>query len=377
MRIFHWIHRKFRQNDEHDYDYGVKDSSDGRWPRILQDKTPCLENYLDEGAKRVRIQTEDKVKGCSRKDINYSTVNEDTEALLGRRDSTVTELFSNLQNGLLAIGTFGIDQNGQDYGYESMDTDDDFLFKEEELVDPIEVEVLEGKLEEVFGLKNEGPHLKQNKAVSTEHKGFVKKYSTSDLGKQISGYDNKGNTNHGNKIYPLQEFFEVPLLAGTVTEENRTTLADLFSRSKNYRSSNMLDDVPKAEFKSEVVENKIRVDSQEKSSRSLVKKVLKWKKRGGELHRPKQWMMKMLKKKIHPEVPAELDANEVIGYLDVSKTFVNASKYKELNISNSSVDGNDSLTRGTYEPVSLLRDSSRGSQECWIKTDSEYVVLEL
>ncbi|XP_057871597.2 protein LAZY 1 isoform X2 [Cryptomeria japonica] len=375
MRIFNWVHRKFRPN-EHDYDYGVKD--------------PSGEIPLDERTKRIRIPQEDKVKENSRKDKNYCNVNEDTVALLGPRDTTVTELFSKWQNGLLAIGTFGIDQHdqGYDYGYESQDVED-ILFKEtddeDELIDPIEVDVFEGKLEEVFGLKNEDyyqvndfkPQKWQNKELDTKPKSYIKENSNSNFTNESSEPAKKTNTkNNGNKIYPLQEFFEVPLLAGTLAKkEHRTTLADLFSRSKNYTSSNMFNDAPKREFECELEEKlKKKDESLRKSGRSFVKKVFNWKK-GGDLHRPKQWMKKMLNKKIYPEVVSELHANEVIGQVDISKTYV--SKLKETNSGSRRMDENGYLTNGSSDFSSLSRDSSRGSQECWIKTDSEYVVLEL
>ncbi|KAH9307267.1 hypothetical protein KI387_035178, partial [Taxus chinensis] len=379
MRIFNWVHRKFRPN-QHDYDYGVKDPSDAN------SHGPPSESCLDERAKRVRISQEVKVEDSNRRDKNYSNVNEDAQALLGPRRSKVSEMFSKWQNGLLTIGTFGIDQNdeGYVYGYESLDVEDIFLkeTEDEELINSIEVEVFEGKLEEVFGLKNENyfqvKDLKsqkwQNKGSITELKGSVKEYSASDIHKENSGHDSNTNSkNNGNNIYPLQEFFEVPLLAGTMTKkEHRTTLADLFSRSKNYTTSNMLDDAPKIEFETEFVEKKKNDLSLGKSGRSLIKNVLKWKK-GGNLHRPKQWMKKMLNKKIYPEsAAAELHASEVIGHLDVSKTYINASKINDMDTENSCEDGKGSLTNGSpSELASLLRDASKGSQECWIKTDSE------
>lgn len=402
MRIFNWVHRKFRQNP---HDYTAKDSFNGHWSGILQDSPPSSKNSLDERAPRVRIPREDKVTDCIQTDTdcslnnnndNIEAKNEDTEALLGSRDSKVAMLLRNWENGLLTIGTFGLDQ-GNSYG--SLDVENFGISEtdnEEELIDPIEMEVLEEKLEEAFGSAgnskiSEDYHMKAVKAQQWESKGYTitdcsKEYSMKDLLNSGHGNNNDNyNNNHANKIYPLQEFFEVPLLAETVRKkEHRTTLADLFSRSKNQASSThyMLDDGAKTEYERYYEQNKIKQGEKHlpKSGRSFVKKVLKWK--GGE-YRPQKWVMKMLRKKIYPETLADLHTRELMdGHLDISKTFVNASKLKELQDSDDNsvmrcTDPKNISANRDYELVSLLRDSSKGSQECWIKTDSEYVVLEL
>lgn len=405
MRIFNWVHRKFRQNPR---DYTAKDSFNGHWSGILQDSPLSSKNSLDERATRVRIPHEDKVTDCIQIDPdcslnnshdNIDAKNEDTEALLGSRDSKVAMLLRNWENGLLTIGTFGIDQgncygslDGENFGISETDN-------EEELIDPIEMEVLEEKLEEVFGSAGNSKisddyHMKAVKAQQWENKGYTitdcnKEYSIKDLLNSGHGNNNDDyNNNNGNKIYPLQEYFEVPLLAETVRKkEHRTTLADLFSRSKNQASSThyILDDRAKIEYEHYYEQNKIKQDEKHmpKSGRSFVKKVLKWKGGGGGEYRPKKWVMKMLRKKIYPETIDDLHARELMdGHLDISKTFVNASKLKELQDSDKnsvmrSTDPKSISANPDYELVSLLRDSSKGSQECWIKTDSEYVVLEL
>eukprot|EP01018_Ginkgo_biloba_P020090 Gb_30065 [translate_table: standard] len=414
-RIFNWVHRKFRQN----HDYGAKDSSDGHWSGILQCDPACTKTFLDDKDRAIRMPYEDEVVKGIQGDMNYTVnidagKNEDTEALLGHRE-TVTVLFSNWQHGLLAIGTFGIDQiEGELADHDYLKDVESFEVKslgfkepEVEVFDPSEVDDLEEELEKVFGVNKIDQDVKlkcqaENKGL-TDCKGTKVNQSTDHDNVVQSKDQNPGkckNSNRGNKpIYPLQDFFEAPLLAEAVKKkEHRTTLADLFSRSTNH-TSNIFDDAKIDDEPEKIEMQQKSTEALAKSGRSFMKKILKWKKGvfcgdyGAKTKLEKQ-MMRMFHRKIYPDNATGLHGSGLLGRLDVAKTFKTTSKVRELEDDNSVTKPmfhNEHSDSNQYnlnqdvmgspnrdcELVSLLRDISRGSQECWIKTDSEYVVLEL
>eukprot|EP00252_Welwitschia_mirabilis_P012949 TRINITY_DN2858_c0_g1_i1.p1 TRINITY_DN2858_c0_g1~~TRINITY_DN2858_c0_g1_i1.p1 ORF type:complete len:371 (-),score=85.46 TRINITY_DN2858_c0_g1_i1:113-1225(-) len=370
MRIFNWVYKRFPQSPHH---YACKDAFGDPW------ETPHgspLSSKTALGGRAVGIPVG---KG------------DDTEALLrskAKKDDSATAFINNWDfqevNELLAIGTLG-DCEQAKANEESLDEETFHIHEAvgEEVIDPAEVEVFEEKLGEVFGSAAAN---KTNQETSPNLK--LQEDSENDF--------SDGRRSSGIKVlYPLHEYFEVSPLAKhgsntpVSTNEKRTTLADLFAKSKHQANATAKEFTKEVETEGHVGEGKKKAGHGYKkhlsrSGRSIISKIVSW--REVSPVKAKKWVKKMLYKKIHPKENAGGTSScggDVVngkgnekGRIDISKTYINCSKlekFRDQKQCSSAAAPNKSY--GESEFTSLLE--TGGGQEYWIKTDSEYVVLEL
>ncbi|XP_058104907.1 protein TILLER ANGLE CONTROL 1-like [Magnolia sinica] len=270
MKIFDWMHRKFHPNVD----------------------------YCMVSRKR------DTFADCGKKS---STLTCDTDALLNDH-VTIVDVLSGWQDGILTIGTFGLDQlkhfppddeysvQEQEYSVtEGDDTVNDAGEAEEEQEEfhPSAVNAFKEELEKVFGANPDAS------AIGDE------------MLKPDAAADN-----------PLRRFLSTPEFNGGDELEKdkkkkgeRTTLADLFSADAASAASAAAGKCGSG--KASPGSGKKPACST-KHVRSLAKKLMPWK--GEESHPTRKihrMVTKMLKRKIHPELDHEIHG--AVGSIDAFK----------------------------------------------------------
>ncbi|GLJ44253.1 hypothetical protein SUGI_0924870 [Cryptomeria japonica] len=308
MKIFEWVHRKFRNGQ------GVKDSCEGR------------------GA------SEEDLKGHRRDERGYAEEEEEVKSDL---------------TGLLAIGTLGIQplphpQPPVEEGEENEEEDEE-----------ARVQLLYKQLEEAFGL----PSSDCSSPMQEKH-----------------------------SVYPLHEFLHSPLADHnnkasfpTTTKnvkESRTSLGDLFSKSTQKSSP------PPANVSSQCVQNlplQIPNTSAKPGGLAFVKKLLKRKtgKNSGQGVDPGHKLVKVIgqfRRKIHPEEMAASCVNAARSRISSSKD--NKSFFRLANCilpcqRDDHCGDMEAVDSTECHHPDLVRSKQPCTKEHWIKTDAEYVVLEL
>ncbi|XP_077247514.1 NAD-dependent protein deacetylase HST1-like protein isoform X1 [Tasmannia lanceolata] len=261
MKIFNWMHRKLHQN----VDYCM---------------VSCKKDVFAEDGKE-----EEKI-----------TCDGDTESLLLHDHVTLVNVLDGWPDGILKIGTFGLDffQPQEEYSVQGEEYSVQIEDEEEEL-NPLAVEAINQELEKIFASSHDGGHVTEN-----------------EISKPCPTPTNISDnlTRRLTQIHESNDYMEKK-------KGKRTTLADLFladvaagagvSIAENYKSGGT---APESDKKPAF--------RTKKHVTSLAKKLVPWKGEDSppsrKLHR---LIRRILKRKIHPEFGHEIHGG--VSPIDPSK----------------------------------------------------------
>ncbi|KAI3817433.1 hypothetical protein L1987_11223 [Smallanthus sonchifolius] len=347
MKLLDWMQHKFRQtNNEPPTEFSPRKSCS------CLTGQPSLDDlqYYPKSHYYAKASSKTQREGQFRKSFTCIETAKQTAAEEEETAAVFTELF----HGFLAIGTLAAETVTNEPKTPTFATYvDNNMEKETEETD-YEFKLINDELEKV--LESEG---KEN------------------------GCENNEN---GPVVCPLQDYLfgSVIELPETVTvkkeKEHRTSLGELFQRTKS------VEEVTGGKINKT---EKLKEKETEKSAVCLMKKILK-----GRTHyssskhstadkKPRK-ILQMFHRKVHPEGLAVEPKSENHLKHVTEGNFV--EEYKNRNhilfedtklfpMVDSSKKGAN-CTMG-YMPSGCCMNDSHGNRECWIKSDAEYLVLEL
>ncbi|KAI4343415.1 hypothetical protein L6164_010765 [Bauhinia variegata] len=386
MKLLGWMHRKFRQNSTEPF----KDLVIGR-PKLddqqIYQKPNHETKYFKQAQRDHNLRK--SFAGLEAARVEDDDYEEESSAAL-------SELF----HGFLAIGTLGSEQAITDPSTPTFAISLEDITEKESDITENELKLINDELEKVLGAET-----KDDDCIGTSGRNSHVSTGTSSHGSIItlSGKPMEGTESNGNgtAICPLQGYLfgsaiELSETTTVAKKEYRTSLGELFQRSKLAEENSGA----KCEKEDKRTEKEADKSAMHVMKKKLKKKMLHASSRssassGGtadsasaetKLHK----IFHMFQRKIHPE-------NSVATQNSV-KHRKNENKKKIIN------DGgqtNGDLTHPEEDIVShpkraLSKESLRhnksqsnqlqftfgsgdsfGNREHWIKTDADYLVLEL
>ncbi|KAL4570094.1 hypothetical protein LXL04_025745 [Taraxacum kok-saghyz] len=363
-----WMHRKFRNGEP------LKEFPTGNPCTCLMGQ-PSLDdleyypksNYYAKPSTKSRENQLLKSFSCIRADDEHMGEEESSSAL--------SELF----HGFLAIGTLGTDPVTSDPATPTFSTSVQYIMEKETEATENELQFFNDELEKVLGA--DGKEDDSSRRDSYVSVGRSSHGSTITLGgKPLEAAENE----IGGVACPLQGY----LFGSTVglpettpgKKEHRTSLGELFQKTKIAEESNG------------VKCNHTRVEKQkekdaDKSAVHLVKKILKGIKAShgssstidnSSADKKAHKILQLFHRKVHPETTTNSQ--------NQSKYFKNGTHegYKRRNqsfgdditiIPEREIAKKSTSSTRTQSPRGST--DSNGNRECWIKSDADYLVLEL
>ncbi|XP_073027235.1 protein LAZY 1-like isoform X2 [Primulina eburnea] len=381
MKLLGWMHRKFRQNSSET----AKDFSIGLIGQPSLEDLQCYQkgNYYSKSLGKA--QRENYLRS-SFTSLEAARVEE--EDLEDEPSAALTELF----HGFLAIGTLGTEQFPTDPATPTFSISVDHIAEKETEVTENELKLINDELEKVLGGRDSSCNVSsgRNSHVSV---GRISHCSATTLsGKPLENTETSGN---GGIICPLQSYLFGSAIgladaAPPVRKEHRTSLGELFQKSKIVEDN--------SGTKSDRSEKRLDKET-DKSAVYLMKKILKKRmlhassrsntpSSGGavdtatadkKLHK----ILHIFNRKVHPESSThrshkatknELKANNPnLATISDSGGLVPAAEdtrmYPQRAISKES-------TWNLKSQATQNNDDIIGN-ELWVKTDADYLVLEL
>ncbi|XP_071696011.1 protein LAZY 1-like [Rutidosis leptorrhynchoides] len=376
MKLLDWMHRKFRNGEP------LKDFSTGN-PCICLMGQPSLDdfeyypksNYYAKPSNKSRENQIRKSFACleGAKTEDEHMEEESSEAL--------TELF----HGFLAIGTFGMDPVTSDPGTPTFATSVEYIMEKETEATENELQFINDELEKVLIVEGkEDDSSARNSYVSN---GRSSQGSTITLsGKVLEAVSDNEN---GSVACPLQGYLfgsAVGLPETTAgKKEHRTSLGELFQKTKSA-------DENSGNKCNRVDAHKEKETDNNKSAIQLMKKILKGKKGSGgtvdtnsaDKKLPK--ILHMFHKKVHPDSTTRSKIRSKDHTMNV--TYMNEEPYNKRNQlvtgeditiipKRDSFKNNVNNIRSNMPHATCGASDSNGNRECWIKSDADYLVLEL
>ncbi|KAJ1443101.1 hypothetical protein SESBI_00382 [Sesbania bispinosa] len=364
MKLLGWMHRKFRQNSTEQF----KDLVIGN-PCNCLSGPPSLDdeqNYhkTNLGNKLFKQTQKGQNLRKSFAGLEATRVDEDYD---GEPPASICDLFP----GFLAIGTLGSEQVISDPSTPTFAISVESITEKEDEVTENDLKLINDELEKVLGAETKddisNDSSSRNSHVSTGRSSHVSIITLS--GKPIEGTETNGN---GTATCPLQGYLfgtaiELSETTTAAKKENRTSLGELFQRSK------LAEDT--FSVKSEKEDKRTEREA-DKSAMNLMKGKLK--KRmfhtcsrnstsisGGPIDSASaetklNKILHMFRKKVHPE----------------SSTAAQKSARHRKNENKKKIINDGGLIKGDLVHPDPEEDSS-ANREHWIKTDADYLVLEL
>lgn len=381
MKLLGWMHRKFRQNSSEP----LKDFAIGQ--RSLDDQQYYPKsNY---GTKPLRQRDYYLRKSFAGLEAAREEEEDDFEE---ESSAAISELF----HGFLAIGTLGSDPVVNDPSTPTFAISVENITEKETEVTENELKLINDELEKVLGAeaKEDGYSSGRNSHVSTGRSSHGSTITLS--GKPMEGTESNGN---GTAVCPLQGYLfgsaiELPETTTVAKKEHRTSLGELFQRSKEENSGAKCERGEK------------RTDKEaDKSAVHIMKKMLKKKMlhassrnstaAGGtvdsasaetKLHK----ILHMFHRKVHPESstatekPNRPHKNEIKNGIFYDGGCNNGDRMlpdEDIMIFPQRTLSKESIRRYKSQSnppqFTLCGNDSNGNREYWIKTDADYLVLEL
>lgn len=384
MKLLTWMHRKFRQGSSET----LKEFSLGQ--QFFDDHH--IYQKQNHGNRTLRQGQRD---GHARK----SFANLETTRLEFLEGKTSTESDSEFFEGFLAIGTLGTEKIIAEPETPTFAVSLDQLAERETEVTENELRLINDELERVLAAEaKEDSWTDSSSRNSHVSNGRISHASTITLSRK--SLEIPESTVTGNMICPLQEYLlgsaiEFPERSTVPKKEHRTSLGELFEKHK-------AEEISETKYK----RREKRQDKEgEKTSTNIMKKMLKKKAshsssrsssataRTTEPAPAETKLSKILHKfhkKVHPEHAMSSQRTE-ISHKNGVKDMIpcNADYYKDeytlvdesiATLSQRSLQKDHAgHNKNQLKPAELILggSDSNGSRECWIKSDADYLVLEL
>ncbi|XP_041011916.1 protein LAZY 1-like [Juglans microcarpa x Juglans regia] len=395
MKLLGWMHRKFRQNSGDP----LKDFVVGQ-PSLDDQQYLQKQNY-GYGNRPFKQAPKDHYLRKSFTGQEAARVEE--EDYEDESSAAMTELF----HGFLAIGTLGTDQVSTDLSTPKFSISVDNITEKETEVTENDLKLINDELEKVLGaeVKDDGCNYSsgRNSHVSTGRSSHGSTITLS--GKPIEGSETNAN---GTTVCPLQGYLfgsAIELSETTATtaaaaavpkKEHRTSLGELFQMSKTAEEM--------CGTKCDREERRTEKEA-DKSALHLMKKLLKKKMlhssrsstaaAGGSLDSASaetklHKILQMFHRKVHPEnSAATLKSTKTQKTENKKKILYNGDyssgdqvlpdediiSYSKRSLSKESMRRHKSQSNPLH--FTLSSSDSNGNREHWIKTDADYLVLEL
>ncbi|KAK7340825.1 hypothetical protein VNO77_21539 [Canavalia gladiata] len=362
MKFLGWMHRKFRQNSSEQF----KDLVIGNSCNCLSG-SPSLddEQSYQNPNLGIKLSKQTQKRQNLRKSfagLEAARVDEDYE---GEPPSAMCDLFP----GFLAIGTLGSEQVS-DPSTPILAISVESITEKEDEVTENDLKLINDELEKVLGAetKDDVSHdsSRRTSHVSTGRSSHVSTGRSSHVsiitlsGKPIEGTEPNGN---GAAICPLQGYLfgtavELSETTTTAKKEHRTSLGELFQRSKSAEDNinakcEKETDKSSKNLKKEKLKKRMSHASS-KSSSSISGGPIDSASAETKLNK----ILHMFRKKVHPE----------------SSTAAQKSVKHQKNLKKKKI-----INDGGHNKRDLVhpQDDSPANREHWIKTDADYLVLEL
>ncbi|CAL5398359.1 unnamed protein product [Camellia sinensis] len=394
MKLLGWMHRKFRANEP------LKDFSIGN-------SCTCLSGQpsLDDQQYYPKSNFGTKSLGKAQRDNHLRKSFASLEAARVEEDDFEEEssvAISELFHGFLTIGTLGSDPVITDPSTPTFAISVENITEKETEVTENELKLINDELEKVLGAEGDGCNDSsgRNSHVSTGRNSYVSTGRSSHgstitlSGKPLEGTETSGN---GTTICPLQGYLfgsaiELPETTTVVKKEHRTSLGELFQRTKIAEENYVA--------KSERGEKRTEKET-DKSAIHLMKKMLKKRmvhgssrssttSTGGnvdsassetKLHK----ILHMFHRKVHPESSTAARKSHKPRKNDIKNNITYEGGYnngdgmlpdEDIMIFPQRALSRESIRRfkshSNPPQVTLSGSDSNGNREFWIKTDADY-----
>ncbi|PIN06329.1 hypothetical protein CDL12_21120 [Handroanthus impetiginosus] len=386
MKLLGWMHRKFRQNSNE----APKDFSIGFTGQPSLDDLQCYSKG-SYGSKPFGKFQKDNYRRNSFTSLEAARVEE--EDLEEEPEAALTELF----HGFLAIGTLGNEPITTDPATPTFSISVDHIAEKETEVTENELKLINDELEKVLGAEGRDDSCNassgRNSHVSA---GRISHCSTITLsGKPIESAETCGN---GAIICPLQSYLfgSAIGLPDTAPPARRTSLGELFQKTKQAEEN--------AGTKSDRGEKRTEKET-DKSAVHLMKKMLKKRTThassrsstatsGGtidsttaetKLHK----ILHIFNRKVHPENSTSFNQSHKPTKNEIknNNTHLVTSNSGSLRPSaediiiypQRSISKESTWSYKNQSHLSQLTESNgdNSGNEFWVKTDADYLVLEL
>ncbi|XP_050205301.1 protein LAZY 1-like [Mercurialis annua] len=392
MKLLDWMHRKFRQNNSDP----LKDCVIGHACNCLIGQ-PSLDDQhyypkSNYGARSYKQVHKDHLRK-SFASLEAARIEEEEEEYEEESSAAISELF----HGFLAIGTLGSEPVSTDPSTPTFALSFDNITEKDTEVTENELKLINDELEKVLRAE-----AREDWCNDSSGRNSYVSAGRSSHGSTItlSGKPMEGQETNGTAVCPLQGYlfgsaveFSETTAAGK--KENRTSLGELFQKTK-VAEENCGGKYERDEKRMEKEADKSAVNVMKKM---LKKKLLHASSRNSaagdgtvdstSAEKKMHKILQMFNRKVHPE--SSTSAHKA------DKPSKNENK--KNNNSGGHINGNQMLAdeefielpqrtlskRSTRRhksqsnpPQSNFSSSdSNGGKECWIKTDADYLVLEL
>nr|XP_043607495.1 protein LAZY 1-like [Erigeron canadensis] len=370
MKLLDWMHRKFRNGEP------LKEISTGN-PCICLMGQPSLDDfeYYPKSNYHAKPSNKSRETQLRKSFACLEGVRAEEDHTEDESSAALSELF----HGFLAIGTLGMDPVTSDPGTPTFSTSVEYIMEKETEATENELQFINDELEKV--LTGEGKEDDSSARNSYVSNGRSSHGSTITLsGKPLEAADSE----NGSVACPLQGYLfgSAVGLPETTTgkKEHRTSLGELFQKTKlaDENTGNKCNKLEKQKDK-----------ETEKSAVHLMKKILKGRKASGgtgsmdtaSADKKLNKILHMFHRKVHPERTTK-SQNQSKNMMNA--TSVNEEVYKK---GNQMMSGEDitiiperdmSKKIATYKKSNICgANDSNENRECWIKSDADYLVLEL
>ncbi|XP_021632061.1 protein LAZY 1 isoform X2 [Manihot esculenta] len=397
MQLLGWMHRKFRQNSSEvlkDFAIGHACNCLIGQPSLDDQQYYAKSNY---GSRSFKQAQKDHLRK-SFAGLEAARIEEEEEYEEEYFEEESSAAISELFHGFLAIGTLGSDPVINDPSTPTFAISVDNI-TEKETVTENELKLINDELEKVLGAEARedccNDSSGRNSYVSAGRSSHGSTITLS--GKPTEGQDTNVN---GTTVCPLQGYLfgsaiELSETTTVAKKEHRTSLGELFQRTKLAEEN--------SGGKCEKDEKHIEKEA-DKSAMHLMKKILKKKTlhassrssaatAGGTVdpasaEKKQHKIIHMFHRKVHPETSTTTrkadkpqknenkktnngghnNGNQMLADEDIT---VLPQRY----LSKRSIRRYKSQSNPPQ--FTLGSSDSNGSRECWIKTDADYLVLEL
>ncbi|KAL8121391.1 protein LAZY 1-like [Apium graveolens] len=379
MTLLGWMHRKLRQNSGET----LKEFSIGQQSLDKQQHYYSKPNYCSTTLSKTQRDNHPRKSYSSLKSAGNKDLGEEPYA------------FSELSHGFLAIGTLGADQVIADPLTPIYSISVESLTDEETGVTESELRLINEELVKVLGAdcyKSSGTSRNSHANAGRSSQGSTITLS----GKPVEGTENSVN---GPITCPLQGYLlgtAMGMPETTVPKKiHKTSLGELFQKTKMAEEN--------SEIKYEIGEKRAEKE-EDRSAAKLLKKLLKKKtihassrsstSSGGTTdsataYKKRTKILRMFHRKVHPEITAEtekIDKLQENGKVKNMSEGINSDAnqlHPDKDITTYhhrllSREGTGPCKSQSNLPLGTLdANDSYGNREHWIKTDTNYLVLEL